>query len=177
MTFILSAQREGSGPENMREGFRRYADYLTANRDRFPPSAYALATSDWFYDANDHRCPHDAWLESLSIAEPSSGARNEQRIVSIRIRLLGAYRDGHLELFYPRVHRYGLDLTNGDFGHRDWCYDEFRLSDGGRLIHEIEWYHMSELARWVIEADDMLFSWHPFERRESRSPGLTVKRS
>lgn len=163
MTFILSAERTGPGPETMREGFRRYAEYLAANRVRFPPSGYTLATSDWYYAARDSRSPHDAWLEAITIEEPSTGKRNELRTVTIRIRLLGSYHDGHLELYYPRVYRYRLDLHAGESGHHDWRYDEFRLTDDGHLLHEIEWYHMNELGRWVIEADDVQLLWRPFE--------------
>jgi hypothetical protein len=174
MTFILSADR--TSPEAMSNGFRRYADYLLENRKNFPASAYALATSDWFYNFNDHRCPHDAWLESFSMTEPSSGSRNEQRIVSLRIRLLAAHHDGMIELHYPQVYGYRLDLKNGELGHRDWRYDEFRLSDSSRLIHEIEWYHMGERARWFVEADDVLFSWQPFDESTTEFAGLRLKR-
>jgi len=46
-------------------------------------------------------------------------------------------------------------------GHDDWRYDEFRLADEGHLIHEIEWWGRGEVARWVIEASDVQFSWYP----------------
>jgi hypothetical protein len=162
MTFILSAER--IGPDEMRDGFRRYREYLTAHAESFPPSAYSLATSDWFYDVGDHRCLHDAWLESFTMTEPLAGSLNERRIVSLRIKLLGAYHDGVIELHYPRVYGYRVELNNGELGHRDWRYDEFRLSDRGRLIHEIEWYHSGALARWSVEADDVFFSWQPFDQ-------------
>ncbi len=42
----------------------------------------------------------------------------------------------------------------------DWLYDEFRLSDNGHLLHEIEW---ADGGRWLIEADDIEFDWRPFE--------------
>ncbi len=161
MTFILTAQR-GPGPDEVREAFRRYNEYLEANRDRFPPSAYALATAHWYFGSDDRRCPHDGWLEAIEISEPSSGERHEKRTVSIRVRLLGAYHDGHIELLYPRVYRYRLDIHHGDLGHRDWRYDEFRLSDDGHLLHEIEWWEYRETGRWLIEADDVHLSWHPF---------------
>ena len=174
MTFILSAQRVG--PEAMQDGFRRYGEYLAANGDRFPPSAHALATSDWFYNFSDHRCPHDGWLESFSMIEPSSGSRHEQRIVSLRIKLLAGYHDGTIELHYPRVYGYSLGLEDGEFGHHDWRYDEFRLSDRGRLVHEIEWYHAGEIARWIIEADDVLVSWQPFDQSTNESEPLRLTR-
>ncbi len=157
MAFILSAQRD-AGYEAMTAGFRAYDAYLTEHRDRFPPSAYQLATSDWYFDFGDHRCPHDAWLEEVRVEEPATGERSERRTVRIRCRLLGAYHDGHIELHYPRVYRYELGLRNAERGHHDWRYDEFRLSEDGRLLHEIEW---SGGGRWLIEASDVEFTWRP----------------
>jgi hypothetical protein len=56
--------------------------------------AYALATSDWYFDLADRRCPHDSWLESATIHEPSTGLRSELRSSALSIKLLGAYQDG-----------------------------------------------------------------------------------
>jgi hypothetical protein len=151
----------------MQDGFRRYAEYLATNRDRFPPSAYALATSDWYYTAEDSRAPHDAWLEKVTIEEPATGERHEVRTTAIKVSLLGAQHDGRLELYYPRVFRYRLELQDGASGHHDWRYDEFRLTDDGHLIHEIEWVRWKEVGRWVIEADDVLLSWFPFQHGSS----------
>jgi hypothetical protein len=158
--FILSAERDGPEP-HAQECFQRYAEYLEANKHRFPPGAHALATSSWFHGFSDHRAPHDAWLDAVTIEEPASGDRREVRTVAIRIRLLGAYHDGHIELVYPRVFRYQLALDRGEQGHCDWRYDEFRLSEGGHMIHEIEWAGMDDTGRWVIEASDVDYQWHP----------------
>lgn len=161
MSFILDSQRRADGAA----AFERYRAYLDEVRDRMPPSAHQLATSQWYFDFNDHRCPHDAWLEGMTLAEDSSGGRNEERIVSIRIRLLSAFHDGYIEFHYPRVVRYRLDSIDDARGHMDWRYDEFRLSDEGHLIHEIEWSGACESARWVIEATDLEFRWLPIESK------------
>ena len=160
--FILSAERDVPGFE-AEKCFGRYADYLERNRAAFPPGAHALATSGWFHGFTDHRAPHDAWLEAVTIEEPASGPRQEVRTVGLRIRLLGAYHDGLIELVYPRVFRYRLELEHGAHGHRDWRYDEFRLNDDGNLIHEIEWAGMNDTGRWVIEASDVEFQWYPLK--------------
>lgn len=159
MTYILSNQRD----DDVVGAFARYGAYLEEHRDSFPPSAYALATSEWYYNFKDHCCPHDAWLEELVLSEPARGERQEIRTVSLRIRLLGAYHDGHVELHYPRVFRYSLGLADGAQGHRDWRYDEFRVSERGTLLHEIEWRGCGpgDAPRWVIEADDVIHTWHP----------------
>jgi hypothetical protein len=160
MSFILSAQRKAEAIET---AFRQYRAYLASNSASFPNSAYELARSEWYFDPQDHRCPHDAWLESLSIAEPAKGERSEQRATAIRVRLLSAYHDGFIELFYPQVTRYSLISPSAVHGLGDWLYDEFRVSPSGQLIHEIEWAESSheEGARWMIEASDVEFQWIP----------------
>lgn len=165
MSFILSAQRE---PETVVSAFERYRDYLSAHATGFPRGALALALSDWYFDPQDHRCPHDAWLEAVTISEPASGDRNEGRSTAVRVRLLGAYHDGFIELFYPCVRRYSLSAPSSVRGLGDWRYDEFRVSPGGHLIHEIEWagFPREEGSRWIIEASDVEFQWIPNEIAE-----------
>ena len=158
MSYLLAADGRD---DDVAGAFERYRDYLASSRDSFPPSAYALATSDWYFSFSDHRCPHDGWLESLSLTESASGARSDVRSVSVRVRLFGAYHDGHIELLYPRVFGYRLSVDDGECGHRDWCYDELRLSARGHVIHEIEWYGRNEIGSWLIEASDVEFRWTP----------------
>jgi len=158
LTYLLAADGRD---DDAAIAFARYRDHLAASRGSFPPSAYALATSDWYFNFADHRCPHDGWLESLSVTELGSGAQSEIRTVSMQIRLLGAYHDGYVELVYPRVFRYRLTVNDGKRGHRDWRYDELRLSGDGHVIHEIEWHGLNEIGCWVIEASDVEFRWTP----------------
>jgi len=82
--------------------------------------------------------------------------------LSLRLRLLGAYHDGYIELLYPRVFGYRLNVEHGEMGHRDWRYDELRVSDQGRVIHEIEWWGSKVKGRWLIEASDVQLQWVPF---------------
>ena len=157
--FILSPERD----LDAKSAFANYAEYLKQNRARFPPSAYALATSDWYFDPSAHHTPHDAWLESLTIAEPAVGQRREIRETAITIKLLGAYHDGFIELHYPRVFEYRLTATEVRKGHGDWRYDEFRVDEEGRLIHEIQWSARETTETWLIVAADVQHKWLPFE--------------
>lgn len=158
MIYVLS---NDGRDEDVVGAFRRYREYLESMKAVFPPSAYALATSDWYFNFTDRRCPHDAWLEALEVCEPSSGERHEIRVLAMKARLLGAYHDGAIELHYPRVFNYTLTTTSGERGHGDWRYDEFRLSERGTLIHEIEWrgFPGGGGRRWLIEASDLEFQW------------------
>ena len=107
----------------------------------------------------------------MSIDEPAIGERQDRRVIAIRVRLLGAYHDGHIELYYPRVWMYQLDITNREHGHRDWRYDEFRVTAEGRVAHEIEWSGFQDTGRWLIEASDVQFRWIPAGvARNSDSP-------
>lgn len=164
MTYILSEQRD----LDPKGSFERYRAYLETVRERFPVSAYALATSDWYFDARDHRCPHDAWLESSQLSESGTGERAETRDLSLTLRLLGAYHDGHIELFYPRVVSYFFDAANVEHGHGDFRYDELRVDDAGRLEHEIEWSSSGLTRRWRIVASDVIYRWTPIPHADAR---------
>jgi hypothetical protein len=157
MSYVLAKQRDS----DVVAAFRRYRHYLAQNASSFPPSAYDLATSDWYFDPQDHRSPHDAWLESAVLEEIASDGRQSDRISSLKIRLLGAYHDGHIEFVYPNVRAYTLDMASSARGHGDWRFDEFRVTDSGRIIHEIEWAQSSGTGRWIIEASDVFYTWIP----------------
>jgi len=156
--FILSTERD----RDVHQAFKNYAAYLKEHRAEFPPSAYELATSDWYFDASVHQAPHDAWIESLTIEERSSGARHEIRRTAITIKLLGAYHDGYIEFHYPHVFEYRLSTIDVTNGHGDWRYDEFRVDKQKRLIHEIEWWTSHATATWLIVASDVQHRWLPF---------------
>ena len=145
------------------EGFTAYRDYVAANAARFPAGALQLAQSDWYYAPFDHRGPHDARLEAMSVSErPGPGDPHwHHRVVSIQVTLRGAYDDGFIVLNYPTVHDYRLDTTSVSTGHADWRYDELRLDDAGHLVHEVEWHLSSATARWLIVADDIEMVWRP----------------
>jgi hypothetical protein len=158
MAFILAADGRD---DDVAAAFQCYRAYLQSMREVFPPSAYALATSDWYFDFRNHRCPHDAWLDTLSLFESSNGERSRQRSLSLNVRLLGAYHDGYIELHYPQVFCYAFNIKRGEYGHRNWRYDEVRVSRQGHLVHEIEWWGADENGVWVIEASDLEFRWVP----------------
>jgi hypothetical protein len=161
--FVLSEQLDTDGDPHL--PFQRYADYLERNRIKFPFAAYDLAASGRLLDATDPSCPHGGWLEWAKFEEPSEGHRNEIRSLSLRIRLLGAYHDRFIELFYPQVFSYTMNNLRAAAGHFDWRYSEIRLSDGGNIVHEIEWAGPPGLnARWVIEASDVQLETFPLDK-------------
>jgi hypothetical protein len=162
MSYILSAQRNVDDVDEARRQWELYRAYVRDNETRFPPGAFRLANSDWYYGFEDHRAPHDAWLESAALVEHATGRRSEVRHLSLRLRLLGAYHDRWLEFFYPKVLAYEMSNEQSEAGHGDWLYDEFRLSPQGNLIHEIEWAGRagSNGNRWLIEASDVEFTAH-----------------
>ncbi len=152
---------------------KRYRAYLEENKAAFPKRAFALASSEWYWNWHDRRCPHDAWLEKLTIEEVDGA-------VTIRTRLLGAYHDGYIELTYSNVQSYKIERLNTSIcagAHGDWKYDEFRLLAGGRLLHEIEWAILDDTAHWVIESEDIGYSWHPIEDAPHREGIYQLKDS
>jgi len=156
MAFILAADGRD---DDVQLSFQRYQNYLESVREVFPKSAFKIATSDWFYNFNDHRCLHDAQLLSCNIFQSFGGVRNEQQTLSIEVTLLSAYEDRLIKLKYPKVTSYFLNITDGQRGQRDWRYDELRLSDHGLLLHEVEWYGSCSIGSWIIEASDLEIDW------------------
>ena len=61
MTYVLAEQRD----RDVVAAFAVYREYLEANKSRFPVSAFALASSEWYFDFADRLCPHDSWLEAV----------------------------------------------------------------------------------------------------------------
>jgi hypothetical protein len=152
--FVLAEQLHADGNPNV--PFRRYAAYLEENRSKFPAAAFELASSGLLLNASDPSCPHDGWLEWARFDEPAEGERHEIRSLGFRIRLLGAYHDRYVELFYPKVFSYSMNNHRSAAGHFDWRYSEIRLSDEGNVIHEIEWSGPPGMAaHWIIEASDV----------------------
>jgi hypothetical protein len=160
VAYYLSKERD----TDVTGSYQRYQQYLRQHQHEFPATAFALATSEWYQNPTDHRCPHDSWLENVTLSESRETERNS-RVLSICIRLLGAYHDGHIEFFYPGVVSYTLESPSSGTGAGDWLYDEFRLSANGNLVHEIEWSASTsgKLTNWIIEAADVEFKWIPFE--------------
>jgi hypothetical protein len=101
MSFILAAQRDA----DCSGAFSRYREYLRASKTKFPPHAYSLATSDWYFAFPEKGCPHDALLQTITIHESGS---TEFTPPSITIRLIAAKHDGIIEFHYPHVFRYQL---------------------------------------------------------------------
>ena len=159
MAFILASDGRNT---DVVGAFERYRDYLATRRNSFPRSAFMLATSDWYFNFEDHRCPHDGSLELLCLTEQARASRSKIRSLSMRIRLLGASHGGYIELLYPQVFAYRLDVIDSQSGHHDWRYDELRLSKDSHVIHEIEWSGANATGSWLIEASDVEFKWTPF---------------
>jgi hypothetical protein len=154
MSFILDAERK----VDCDGAFKRYRDYLQSVKGSFPPGAYALATSDWYFDLTTKGNPHDARLISLTIDDSAS---LDLVPPSITVRLKSAQEDGVIEFHYSEVFHYAFTYQGDFYGHQDWRYDEFRITDKNHLIHEIEWCGAIKTGKWLIEASDVCYTWIP----------------
>jgi hypothetical protein len=151
------------------EAYKRYRRYMDSIKEIIPRDAFSFATADWHYDGHDHRSPHDAWLESLTIEEHAMGLRNEERWIDIYIKLLGAYHDGNINIKYEKV--IGYFLAKESFikkeksnkavvlSHGDWLIDEISLSESGEIIHEIIF---DNDIKWTIRCGNIVYKWDPF---------------
>ena len=161
--FLDRLDSAGENPQEIAKAFQDYRNFLLSIRERIPASAYEFAAAPWHYDHEDHRCPHDSWVESVQIREPSSGTRREKRDLEIDVRLFVAFHDGYLELFYHRVHSYSFSVKKpgkGQIWHGDWLVDEVAISANGFVLHEVIF---SSDSRWTIEAEDIRHRWTPID--------------
>ena len=162
MVFLIDSLT--SDADTFKNQLDAYYRYLESVKDSLPPDAFSFATATWHYDFSDHRSPHDSWVESITLREPSSGERHQHRKIEITVMLLAAYHDGHIVLAYQDVRSYQLtalpssNSTPLRNGHGDWLIDEVRLSESGLVSHEILF---SSGARWLIESADIQYQWEP----------------
>ena len=77
MAFLVESLT--SDPAVFKNRLEAYYEYLESVRDRLPADAFSFATAAWHYDFSDHRSPHDSWVESITVQEPSSGNRHQHR--------------------------------------------------------------------------------------------------
>jgi hypothetical protein len=168
VTFFVDVP-DAADAEDLRARLAAYTEYLERNKSLFPGSAYAFASAEWHYNPGDHRCPHDAWVEEVTIHEKGSGRRQEARELALSVRLLGAYHDGIILLKYLGVSAYSLTRTlsatgtgSSHSGHGDWLTDEVTIGTSGNLLHDVVF---SRGGRWRIECADIEYEWSPVTRQ------------
>lgn len=133
-----------------------------AGRMTAPRQLPDFAQADWYSDPTDHRCPHDAWLESIKISEPTEGERKGKRKTAITIRLLGAYHDGHIVFRYADIGSFAIGSPSSDRGLGDWLEDRYSVTSLGSLRHEITWcFGTDAKSFWFIEAGSISYEWIP----------------
>lgn len=158
MSFILSANRDNDSVDESRKHWADYQAHLAAHKDRFPVSAYEIATSSWWYQFDLPEAPHDSRLIAFRMGDTGASTWDNQKGFWIEIELHSAYA-GTIILRYPEIYRYSLEMSGDLPGiHGDWRYDEFSLTQDGHLLHTIEW---ADGARWVIEASDIQHRYFP----------------
>jgi hypothetical protein len=167
MAFVFSWDlpdpQSNSYHKRQREQWDDYRRELERIQRKLRPNTREFAMAEWHYDSRDPRCPHDAWLEAVTISERADPADIARRSLQIRVRLLGAYHDGFIELTYVEVESYTLDLPHRrpqsaerHPSHGDWLIDEISFSRHGKIVHEIEW---SNGGHWIIECNDIEYRW------------------
>jgi hypothetical protein len=122
-----------------------YFQYLTEMQGRLPPDVFRFAADSRNYDLISHQSLHDAWLESLTITEPATGARSEIRGIQIDCCYLGPYHDVRIHLNYRGVSDYSLTTPTGvlsppatNIGHGDLLMHEVRIDASGQITHELQ---------------------------------------
>ncbi len=158
MSYILTNDLAGTDHIAFKKRFDDYFSYLDSVKEKLPQEVFEFAKASWHYDFSDHRCPKDAWVEYLNITELSSGERRQNREIEIRVRLLGAYQNGYLDLIYKGVKSYAL--SSSSVYHGDWYRDEIRLSENDLILHEVEFIGGN---CWKIVCENIKSEWIPFD--------------
>lgn len=169
--FILSGERD----KDAAGAFKRYSAYVEQNKSRFTTNVYELASSNWYFYANDHRCPQDARLVKFMMVEEEKKRKISKPLadtdrnlkglfagdtVHLQVRLLNTFADGVIEFVYINLKEYKMRAVDISRGHWDWRYDEFRVTSDGFMLHEIEWGQQdSNDAIWRIVAEDIKYKW------------------
>jgi hypothetical protein len=120
--------------------FDKYFEYLESIRGKMPKHVHDFAANPARYSLTHRDSLHDAWVVFVSLTEVNSEANDKRREMGMELRLLGPYHDRYFDFSYREIDNYILDLperANGPLGaHGDLLYQEFRLTDAGRLCHE-----------------------------------------
>jgi hypothetical protein len=150
------------------EGYQleRYLSYLQQVRTSLPEGTQSFALADWHYNLGHRRCPHDSWLEMVTLRELSQGTRMEIRELEITAKFLGAFHDGFFEITYRGVQSYSLVLPkergrSAVVAHGDWIIDEILLTEEGGVSHEILF---SESGVWKIVCRDLVYEWSDIQQ-------------
>jgi hypothetical protein len=140
--------------------FKDYMNYLEEIKNDLPSNVYDIFSNPYYYDSQNHKCPHDGWIETLLINERYTKENRQDSIIDITIKLLGAYHDYFIYFNYKNVINYSLEMKKlsqvGNKGHGDWLIDEISLVNNNILIHEIEF---SSKAQWRISCTDLDISY------------------
>jgi hypothetical protein len=145
------------------EGYQleEYIDYLQQIRESLPEGAQSFALAPWHYDISHNMCPHDSWLESMTLQELSRGTRRQLRKLEIAATFLGSFHDGVFDITYRDVQSYSLALPEerqrrSNVAHGDWMIDEILLTQSGMVSHEILFL---ESGVWKIVCRDLTYRW------------------
>lgn len=161
MEHIVNSETEGID-------WTRYARYVESVRDQLPSHVFAFASDSRYFDLSSPGSLHDAWLESLTVREVTTGERQEIRKMEVAISLLGPFHDRRIHLHYTGVTSYSFSAPPryGEpryehTAHGDLFTHEVRLGRDGLLVHELLF---ERDATFLIECLDIRHSedspWH-----------------
>lgn len=134
-----------------------YQEYIKTRISEFPKGAQSFLAASSYFDFDDEKCPHDAWIENINITEQK--LQDCSREVNIYLKILGNKHNGFIHIDYLNVTSYLCDFF-GDKSvtkkwHGDWIVDEMLILPNGKLQHEI----YLRAARLLIVFHDIHYNW------------------
>ncbi len=136
-----------------------YRLYLKENLYKFPLGVKKFVSNSFYFDFDDERCPHDAWLQQSYIKEFSVDGNIFDRKIQIELDFLGNKHTGNFTIIYYDVVLYNLQCTAKisitKKWHGDWIADEVTMDSSQNIRHEIDF----RSANWVIYCKDLHYDW------------------
>lgn len=141
-----------------------YRAYLESIRERLPAGAQRFLNEHYFDFLRDYfgrKSLHDSWVDCFEIRETGSGARDQDRMVNIGVKMLGPYHDGYHNLTYHNVRSYSMHFDrdkkiSSNVGHSDWLVDEITLDQDQHISHEVLF---SQGGKCEIICADISYEW------------------
>ena len=134
MRYIIQPEKDGIQ-------FGDYLDALNSYRHLLPVEVAEFASDEDRYVLTHPSSLHDAWVEQISVTESRNVDGASSRI-GVALRLLGQMHDRHIILTYENVSNYSISGGENQWSthqtlHGDVFTHEVRVSDCGRVVHEI----------------------------------------
>ncbi len=135
----------------VQDKIKQYVEYLNSIRDALPGGVGSYVDAI-IKSTFEHGAPHDATVTEIQVKLEQADEATGHVALTIEAKLFSSYHDGHIIFRYLGVQQYVISHA------LVWQVDEIRLTEGGKLVHEIR---LDDDVRWSILCEDLQYAWEP----------------